>query len=53
MRQRTIYDAFGGSHVENVRKCEGMYINLKTGEKRYLLDKCRGWKQVTFYGNME
>ena len=47
---QTFCDGLGGKYYRNVNKCEGWYENIKTGEKLYLLDKCKGWRQLTTYG---
>ena len=45
-------DAFGSVYFRKVNKSEGLY--QKISNKRdieYLLQHCKGWKQITFYGN--
>ena len=34
-----------------MKKSSGYYRNIKTGEIQFLWDKCKGWRQLTFYGN--
>lgn len=41
----------GDGYVIKYPKSAGFYRNRKTGEIQFLWHKCKGWKQLTFYGN--
>lgn len=46
MREEKVVDAFGGVYYIKIKKSEGYYRNIKTGEVMYLLDRCKGWRKV-------
>ena len=45
-REQKITDAFGSTYYRKVRKSEGYYQNIKTGEIQYLLNPCKGWRKL-------
>ena len=40
----------GNGYCIKYPKSAGFYRNIKTGEIRFLWGKCKGWKQLTYYG---
>ena len=38
------------AYTPKYRKCDGYYQNIKTGEIQFLWGKCKGWRQLTCYG---
>lgn len=45
-REQKITDAFGSTYYQKIKKSEGYYQNIKTGEIQYLLDPCKGWRKL-------
>lgn len=41
----------GDGYVIKYPKSAGFYRNIKTREIQFLWHKCKGWKQLTCYGN--
>lgn len=41
----------GDGYVIKYPKSAGFYRNIKSREIQFLWHKCKGWKQLTFYGN--
>jgi hypothetical protein len=40
----------GDGYMIKYPKSAGYYRNIKTGEVQFLWNKCKGWRQITFYG---